>query len=95
VLCYKSEGRWFDPSWCHWYFSLTKSFCLHYGPGVNSVCDRNEYHEHFLGVKVAGAQGWQPYRHPVPLLYLGISTSGTLWAFNRIALRFTLFNGHI
>ena len=23
VLCYKSEGRWFDPSWCHWDFSLT------------------------------------------------------------------------
>ena len=23
VLCYKSEGRWFDPSWCHWSFSLT------------------------------------------------------------------------
>ena len=23
VLCYKSEGRWFDPSWCHWKFSLT------------------------------------------------------------------------
>ena len=22
VLCYKSEGRWFDPSWCHWNFSL-------------------------------------------------------------------------
>ena len=19
----KSEGRWFDPSWCHWNFSLT------------------------------------------------------------------------
>ena len=18
VLCYKSEGRWFDPSWCQW-----------------------------------------------------------------------------
>ena len=18
VLCYKSDGRWFDPSWCHW-----------------------------------------------------------------------------
>jgi len=18
VLCYKSEGRWLDPSWCHW-----------------------------------------------------------------------------
>jgi len=23
VLCYKSEGRWFDPSCCHWNFSLT------------------------------------------------------------------------
>jgi len=22
VLCYKSEGRWFDPNWCHWKFSL-------------------------------------------------------------------------
>ena len=22
VLCYKSEGRWFDPSRCHWNFSL-------------------------------------------------------------------------
>ena len=23
VLCYKSEGCWFDPSWCYWNFSLT------------------------------------------------------------------------
>jgi len=22
VLCYKSEGRWFDLSWCHWNFLL-------------------------------------------------------------------------
>ena len=22
VLCYKSEVRWFDPSWCQWNFSL-------------------------------------------------------------------------
>ena len=20
VLCYKSEGRWFEPSWCQWIF---------------------------------------------------------------------------
>ena len=20
VLCYKSVGRWFDPSWCQWIF---------------------------------------------------------------------------
>ena len=23
VLCYKSEGGWFDSRWCHWNFSLT------------------------------------------------------------------------
>ena len=23
ALCYKSEGRCFDPRWCHWNFSLT------------------------------------------------------------------------
>jgi hypothetical protein len=23
VLCYKSEGRWFNSRWCHWNFSLT------------------------------------------------------------------------
>ena len=23
VLCYNSEGHWFDPRWCHWDFSLT------------------------------------------------------------------------
>jgi len=56
VLCYKLEGCWFDSSWCHWNFSLTlKSFRSHYGPGVDSVSNRNEYQEHFLGVKAAGA----------------------------------------
>jgi hypothetical protein len=23
ILCYKSEGCWFDSRWCHWNFSLT------------------------------------------------------------------------
>jgi hypothetical protein len=23
VLCYKSEGPWFNPSWFQWNFSLT------------------------------------------------------------------------
>ena len=48
VLCYKSEGRCFDPSWCHWNFSLTKSFRSHYVPGVDSASNRNEYQEHLL-----------------------------------------------
>jgi hypothetical protein len=51
---YKSEGRWFDPSWCHWNFSLTlKSFRSHYGPGVDSASYRNEYQEHFRPVRKA------------------------------------------
>ena len=32
-----------------------KSFRLHYGPEVVSASNRNEYQEHFLGVKAAGA----------------------------------------
>ena len=55
VLCYKSEGRWFDPSWCQWLFIEIKSFRSHYGPGVDSASNRNEYQEYFLGLKAAGA----------------------------------------
>jgi len=51
VLRYKSEGRWFDSRWCHWNFSLTYSFQSHYGSGVDSASNWNEYQEHFLGVK--------------------------------------------
>ena len=32
-----------------------KSFQAHYGPGVESASNRNEYQEYFLGVKAAGA----------------------------------------
>ena len=37
------------------FFIDIKSFRSHYGPGVGSASNRNEYQEHFLGVKVAGA----------------------------------------
>ena len=47
TLHYKLEGQW--------NFSLTKSFSLHYGPGDDSISNRNEYQEYFLGVKVADA----------------------------------------
>ena len=53
VLCYKSEGLWFDPSWCQ--FIDIKLFLSHYGSGVDSASSRNEYQELFLGVKAAGA----------------------------------------
>ena len=37
------------------FFIDIKSFRLHYGPGVDSASNRNEYQEYFLGVKAAGA----------------------------------------
>jgi hypothetical protein len=45
------ERRGFDYRWCHWKFSVTKSFRSHYGPGVYSASNRNEYQESFLGGK--------------------------------------------
>ena len=42
------ESRGFDSRWCNWNFSLT-SIRPHYGPGVNSASNRNEYQEYFLG----------------------------------------------
>jgi len=37
------------------FFIDIKFFRSHYGPGVDSPFNRNEYQEHFLGVKAAGA----------------------------------------
>ena len=36
------------------FFIGIKSFRSHYDPGFDSASDRNEYQEHFLGVKSAG-----------------------------------------
>ena len=55
ALRYKPEGRGFVSRWCHWNFSLTQTFRSHYGPGVDSASNRNEYQEYFLGVKAPGA----------------------------------------
>ena len=54
ALHYKPEGREFDFRGCYWNFSLTLSFQPHYGPGVDSASNRNEYQEYFLG----GTGGW-------------------------------------
>jgi len=37
------------------FFIEIKSFQSQYGPGVDSASNRNEYQEHILGVKAAGA----------------------------------------
>ena len=48
ALRYEPEGRGFDSRWRHWSFSLTYSFRPHYGPGVDSASNRNEYQEYFV-----------------------------------------------
>jgi len=60
-------------------FSVTYSF---HGPGVDSAPSENEYQEHFLGVKAAGAWGSRPHHLPV-LNVMKIwepKPPGTLWA---------------
>jgi len=37
------------------FFIDIKSFRSHYGPRVDSASNKNEYQEHFLGVKTTGA----------------------------------------
>ena len=37
------------------FFIDIKAFRSHYGPGLDSASNRNEYQEHFLGVKAASA----------------------------------------
>jgi len=39
------------------FFIDIKSFRSHYGPRIDSASNRNEYQEHFLGVKAAGSWG--------------------------------------
>jgi hypothetical protein len=41
---------------------MTYSFRPYHGPGVDPAPGENEYQEHFLEVKAAGAWGWQPHR---------------------------------
>jgi hypothetical protein len=52
---YLSVGPGIDSLWCHWMFLLhipsDRSMVL----GVDSAPIENEYQEHFLGVKAAGA----------------------------------------
>ena len=47
----------------HWHNPSDRTMVL----GLDSASNRNENQEHFLGVKAAGAYGWQTYHHPVPL----------------------------
>ena len=49
ALCYRPEGVLFDSCRVHWDFSLTLSFQPHYGPGVDSASNREQYQGYLLG----------------------------------------------
>ena len=52
VLCHKSLVQ---SQLVSLEYFMTKFFRSHYGRGVDSASNRNEYQEYFLGVKAAGA----------------------------------------
>ena len=91
ALRYKPKGLGFDSRWCHWNFSLTQSFRLHNGPGVNSASNRNEYREYFVMLKAAGVHSWQTYHLHVSIVLKSgglnlLESSGPVQACNGIAL---------
>jgi hypothetical protein len=63
-------------------------------PWGDSASNRNEYQEYVLGVKAAGAYGWQLYHLHVPTVMKSgslnlLEPSGPVQACTRIALLFT------
>jgi hypothetical protein len=51
ALCYKLEGCGSYSWWGHWICSIYIILPAHYGPGVNSASNRNEYQESLLWEK--------------------------------------------
>ena len=61
------ESGGFDSRLCHWNFlwhnPSGRTMALDLTQPLTEISTRNI----FWGLKAAGAQGWQPYQHPVPL----------------------------
>jgi len=64
------------------FFNDIKSFRWHYGPGVDSASNRNEYQVYFLGGKGGRCVRLTTYHHPVPLS----RNLGTLTSWNPLGL---------
>ena len=63
VLCYKSEGRWFDLWIFHWH----KILPIALWPWGDSASNRNEHQKYLLGGKGGRCVRLTTYHHPVPL----------------------------
>jgi hypothetical protein len=79
---YYSEGPGIGSQWCHWIFQWHIPSDRSMVPGVDSAPSENEYQEDFLGLKAAGAWGWQPNHVHVPnvMKIWEAKPPGTLWA---------------
>jgi hypothetical protein len=64
---------------------LTQSFQPHYGPGVDSASNRNEYQEYFLGRKGSQCVGLTTLPPHVPTVFKSLEPQapGTLRAWPR------------
>jgi len=81
VLCYKWEGRWFDPSWCHWIFHWYKILPITLWPWDRFSLWKKWVPGEFPGGKGGRCVRLTTYHHPVPLS----RNMGTLTSWNPLS----------
>ena len=76
VLCYKSDGRWFDPRWCQCIFHSHKFLPIAVWPWGRLSLQQKWVPGVFPGGKGGRCVRLRTYHHPVPLSWnLGTLTS--------------------
>ena len=81
VLCYKSEGRWFDPSWCQWILHWHKILPIELWPG-----DRLTLHQKWVPGAFPGGKGGLCVRLTLPPSCAVVMKSGNLNSWNNLGL---------
>ena len=82
VVCYKSEGRWFDPSWCQWTFHWHKILPIALWPWGQLILQQKWVPGVFPGGKGGRCVGLTTYHHTAPLSW----NLGTLTSWNSLGL---------
>jgi len=76
ALCYKSEGRWFDPSWCQWIFHRHKILPIAVLPWSRLSLQQKWVSGIFSRGKGGRCVRLTTYHHLVPLSW---NLRGILW----------------